>query len=151
MFASVKVLCENLEKHEPRLSDRTEPPAREAARGIINGDAEAYPIAGLGCSMGIMRGQTAVLRPFPDQDQQTGWDLNGTNRHIKFRVDEASRATRWQRLGPPFGIHEEGGDLLRVDGVLVDSWAFRRVDIYYIILSLLQLYYGFTCYSLGFV
>ena len=129
LFASVKVLCENLEKHEPRRSDSTEPAREAAARGIINGDAEAYPIAGLGCSMGIMRGQTAVLRPFPDQDQQTGWDLNGTNRHIKFRVDEASRATRWQRLGPPFGIHEEGGDLLRVDGVLVDSWAFRRVDI----------------------
>eukprot|EP01043_Picozoa_sp_COSAG02_P035612 COSAG02_NODE_2561_length_8528_cov_8.976391_5_plen_374_part_00 len=103
----------------------------QAVRGVVNGDAEAYPVAGLGCSMGIMRGQTAVLRPPPDQDQQTGWDLNGTNRHIKFRVDEASRATRWQRLGPPFGIHELRGDVVSIDGVLVDSWAFRSGETWY--------------------
>jgi|EP01047_Picozoa_sp_COSAG01_P055241 hypothetical protein len=131
----VKALCEKgqslgQEKHDSgSVSAAT--PQNGVRGGVINGDAEAYPIAGLGCSMGIMRGQTAVLRPFPDQDQQTGWDLNGTNRHIKFRVDEASRATRWQRLGPPFGIHEQGGDLLCVDGALVDSWAFRPGETWY--------------------
>lgn len=115
----------SIEMAQPSLSNP------EPVRGVVNGDAEAYPVAGLGCSMGIMRGQTAVLRPPPDQDQQTGWDLNGTNRHIKFRVDEASRATRWQRLGPPFGIHELRGDLVIVDGALVDSWAFRSGETWY--------------------
>ena len=118
-------------EQQARLSSFATGCSLPEVRGVVNGDAEAYPIAGLGCAMGIMRGQTAVLRPPRDQDQQTGWDLNATGRHLKFRVDEASRATRWQRLGPPFGIHEPRGNLLSVDGALVDSWAFRSGETWY--------------------
>ena len=102
-----------------------------ANRGLINGDAEGYPAVALGAAFGIMRGNTETLRPFPDMDGQTGWDLNATGRHIKFRVDEVSRAVRWQRIAPPFGVREPRGAQIAVDGSLVDSWRFRPGETWY--------------------
>ena len=108
-------------------------PAQAAAaaarpRSLINGDGECYGNVALGVAMGVMRDPMRGLRPYPDFDQQFGWAQNGTGRHVKRRNDEASRAARWQRIGPAFGALAPGGAEFALDGdvTLVDEWHFRE-------------------------
>lgn len=102
-------------------------------RMMVNGDGECYGNSGLGVAMGVMRDPMSGLRPPPDFDQQFGWDLNATGRHVKRRTDEAERAARWQRIAPAFGATEPGGAEFAVDGdaTLVDSWTFRPGETWY--------------------
>lgn len=102
-------------------------------RMMVNGDGECYGNSGLGVAMGVMRDPMSGLRPPPDFDQQFGWDLNATGRHVKRRTDEAERAARWQRIAPAFGAMEPGGAEFAVDGdsTLVDSWTFRPGETWY--------------------
>ncbi len=61
-----------------------EPPAR----GIINCEDNPYLGAAMGFSLGVMR--------MPVRGPYTKWQWP--------RIDEASRAIRWQRLAPAFGV-----------------------------------------------
>lgn len=72
---AVKVLCEAPPLASPAAVPKPplpDAPGGRRVRGLVNGDAEAYPNSALGVALGIMRGQDAVLRPFPDYDTQTG-------------------------------------------------------------------------------
>ena len=85
------------------------------ARGIINCEDNPYMGAAMGFSIGVM--SVPVRGPY------TKWQWP--------RIDEASRALRWQRLAPAFGVGANrayAGDRILIDSKQVgaDFW-FRQV------------------------
>lgn len=86
----------------------------DRARGLLNCEDEPYLGAALGCAIGIMR--HPQWQDFPDLDYDPG--------NYRQRMDEVSRAVRWQRIAPAFGVAE--ASLLVSEHVLTDEWLFRR-------------------------
>jgi hypothetical protein len=86
------------------------------ARGLVNCEDEPYLAAGLGCVMGILR--HPLWLPRPNQDYNPA--------HVHRRIDEITRAVRWQRLAPAFGVNQTLTIL--DDHVLFDKWLYRAGD-----------------------
>jgi len=86
------------------------------ARGLVNCEDEPYLAAALGCAMGILR--HPLWLPRPNQD------YNPANVHR--RIEEVTRAMRWQRLAPAFGVNE--ATTILDDRVLFDKWLFHAGD-----------------------
>ena len=85
--------------------------------GLLNCDDEVYLAAALGGTMGVLRHPMIGLRPGGDPDLY----MNGP-RLQKKRMDEVTRAVRWQRLAPAFGA---GLTDVRLDrATLTDEWRF---------------------------
>jgi len=80
--------------------------------------------------MGIMHHPMIGRRPDGDPDPFFNW-----SRQCERRCDEVVRASRWQRLAPPFASFSTGTDatersraenLVQIDDrILVDSWTFK--------------------------
>ncbi len=88
--------------------------------GLLNCEDELYLGAALGCALGVMR--YPLFNP-----QEPDYDLvfNG-NRQTKRRVDEVTRALRWQRLAPAFGT--AATEVRMDDIILYDTWTYRTGD-----------------------
>ena len=86
------------------------------ARGMLNCEDEPYIAAALGLTMGIMRHP----RWMSEKDLGIEYDP----RDFRHRIDEVTRAVRWQRIAPAFAA---GGTPVKLDAVrLDDSWAFAK-------------------------
>lgn len=87
-------------------------------RALINCEDEAYIAAALGLCTGVMRFPQRGLRPGGDMDSF----FPASTRNLKIRMDEITRAVRFQRIMPAFGVHEAP---VRVDTAkLTDDWNF---------------------------
>ena len=88
-----------------RLAVLLQGKVKSGLRGIINCEDELYLGAALGCAFGVMRTKRNKI-------------------HKKF--DEVTRASKWQRIAPAFGVTEStvyiGGD------IGFDSWYFKPGD-----------------------
>lgn len=81
---------------------------------LLNCEDEVYLGAVLGCTLGIMR-HPSWLDP-----RARGYNP----RELHRRIDEVTRAVRWQRMAPPFPA---GSGRVEVDRArLNDSWTFRE-------------------------
>ena len=83
---------------------------------VINCEDEMYMGATLGCAVGIMR--------------HPHWlHLEGNN-YNPFRVDkrmtEVTRAIKWQRIAPPFGVGAK--EVVLSSNMLADNWTFKEGD-----------------------
>ncbi len=86
------------------------------ARVILNCEDEPYIAAALGLSMGIMRHP----RWMSGKDLGIEYDP----RNFRQRIDEVTRAVRWQRIAPAFAA---GGTRVSLDAKrLDDSWVFAK-------------------------
>src|SRR5512143_1751444 len=79
-----------------------------AAAGLINCEDEPYIAAALGLAIGAMR------YPMPARPG------------FKPRVDEVTRAVRWQRLAPAFAVG--AAKTVASERVLMDRWRFAKGD-----------------------
>ena len=84
---------------------------------IINCEDEPYIAAVLGCAMGILRHPLWKDNP-PDIEYDPF--------NYRERIDEVTRAVRWQRIAPAFPLGKTQ-NLLDKD-VLIDTWKFRHGD-----------------------
>jgi hypothetical protein len=84
------------------------------AKGVINCEDEMMIGAVLGCAVGVMRHplwQVSPNRPY-DPNQ------------LRHRMDEVTRAVRWQRIAPAWPV---GSSRVILDPTLsVDEWTFRK-------------------------
>ena len=86
-------------------------------QGLLNCDDEVHLAAVLGGTMGILRHPMIGLRPGGDPDLYMS-----SPRLQKRRMDEVTRAVRWQRIAPAFGA---GLTDVMLDSVtLMDEWRF---------------------------
>lgn len=88
--------------------------------GLINCEDEVYMAAALGCTMGVMRHPMTGAMPdgCPDPSFPEG------HRNLKTKLDEVTRAVRWHRIAPAFGLN---GSETTIDPVLLtDVWHIRR-------------------------
>jgi hypothetical protein len=87
---------------------------RPNAPCLLNCEDEPYIAAVLGCTLGLLR-HSAWIDP-----EALGYNP----REVHRRLDEATRAVRWQRMAPPFpaGFGETTLDRDR----FADSWTFRE-------------------------
>ena len=102
-------------------------------RALLNGDAESYVTASLGCAIGAMRSPLRGLRvPIKDVGMSATREVDlffMGNRKAKYRLDEVDRIVRWGRIAAPFGARDPRGAEMEVDPqVLFDSWAFEPGD-----------------------
>ena len=84
---------------------------------LLNVEDEVYIAAALGCTMGVMRFPLSGLRPGNDPDL-----FFAGPRQAKKRMDEVTRAVRWQRIAAPYPA---GSGFVRLDNeILTDDWIF---------------------------
>ncbi len=100
-------------------ASKTKPPAK----GLISADDEAYMAAVLGCTMGILRHPMTGLRPSGDPDV-----FFGGPRQQRKRMDEITRAVRWHRIAPAFGVGTTGVALDSQS--LYDAWTYNRGEFW---------------------
>jgi hypothetical protein len=93
---------------------------------LLNVEDEVYVAAGLGCLMGVMRHpMNGLISP----DCDVGFMIKPGSRQIKKRMDEVTRAVRWQRIAPPFGA---GLYATTLDAnALTDSWHFSAGETWF--------------------
>jgi len=84
---------------------------------IINCEDEPYIAAALGCAMGILR------HPLW-RDEPAGAEYDPAN--FRKRIDEVTRAVRWQRIAPAFAVGKT--ENLLDPNVHIDTWRFRHGD-----------------------
>ncbi len=89
---------------------------------IINCEDEVYMAASLGCSMGIMRNPYVGNLP----DGKPDPSFPDCHRRLKTKMAEITRAVRWHRIAPAFGICGENTYIS--DVALADSWNFKNKD-----------------------
>jgi hypothetical protein len=81
---------------------------------LLNCEDEPYIGAALGTAMGILR--HPLWRDYPNKPYDP--------RNLKRRIDEVTRAVRWQRLAPAFGV---GKAKVRLDDDFqLDHWVFQE-------------------------
>jgi hypothetical protein len=89
-------------------------------RGLLNVEDELYLGAALGCCLGAMR-HRVWRTSHPDTG---GKNIPPDRGRVAERLDEVTRAVRWQRLAPPFGVAEA---TVVVDGhVLGDAYPYAE-------------------------
>jgi hypothetical protein len=96
---------------------------KPSTAGLLNCDDEPYIAAGLGVCMGVLRHPMTGLRPSGDPDV-----FFSGPRQQKKRTDEVTRATRWQRIAPPWSVGI--GNVALDEKLLSDSWQFKRGDFW---------------------
>lgn len=104
-----------------RVFFNSEPP-KDGFKGIINCEDEAYMAASLGCTMGIMRHPYVGSLPNGKPDPSCP-DLH---RRIKTKIAEVTRAVRWHRIAPAFGVDKY--NTYFSEQTLTDSWHFKDMD-----------------------
>jgi len=91
-------------------------------KGLICAEDEAYIAAGLGCTMGIMRHPMAGNLPNGKPDPS----FPAIHRNLKTKIDEVTRAIRWHKIAPAFGVNAAQ---TYIDSVqLTDSWQIQNMD-----------------------
>ena len=105
--------------------------AEPTAGALFNCDDEPYIAAGLGVCMGVLRHPLTGLRPGTDPDL-----FFSGPRQQKRRMDEVTRAVRWQRLAPAFA-GGPGAVVLDAER-LTDSWQYKRGDFWTAASKLIQ-------------
>ena len=70
-------------------------------KGLICAEDEVYIAAALGCTMGVMRHPMAGNLPNGKPDPS----FPEIHRNIKTKIDEVTRAVRWHRIAPAFGVN----------------------------------------------
>ncbi len=104
-----------MQKLKEFLSDtRTEIPRM----GLLNCEDEAYMAAAGGFSMGIMR------HPYRGTFTNGKADMSfpAVHRNLKTKMCEITRAVRWHRIAPAFGI--DAADVQIDEQTLTDTWHF---------------------------
>lgn len=86
------------------------------AAGLLNCEDEPYLGAALGCAIGLMRHPAWNVYEAGDYDPA----------QYKRRIDEVTRAVRWARIAPAFGVNT--GGVLADERLLTDSWRFGPGD-----------------------
>jgi hypothetical protein len=82
--------------------------------GLINCEDEPYIAAALGCAMGVLR--------HPQWREYKGRSYDPYQ--VRKRIDEVTRAVRWQRIAPAFGVGEAPVTL--DTEFLLDRWRFGQ-------------------------
>ena len=90
--------------------------------GIINCEDEVYMAAALGCTMGIMRNPYAGCLPNGQPDPS----FPDCHRRLKTKMAEVTRAVRWHRIAPAFGVDKN--NTYFSDEILTDSWQFKNTE-----------------------
>ena len=91
-------------------------------RGLICAEDEVYIAAGLGCTMGVMRHPMAGNLPNGKPDPS----FPAIHRNLKTKMDEVTRAVRWHKIAPAFGVNAAQ---TYVDSVkLTDSWQIQNME-----------------------
>lgn len=85
----------------------------QGARGLINCEDEPYLAAALGLAIGVMR--------HPGWQEIAGLDYDPAR--LRLRMDEVTRAVRWQRIAPAFGLPAATATI--DEQVLTDQWHFE--------------------------
>ena len=108
-----------MQKLKEFLSDtRTELPRM----GLLNCEDEAYIAAAGGFSMGIMRHPYAGAFINGKDDMS----FPAVHRNLKTKICEITRAVRWHRIAPAFGIDAAN---VQIDAqTLTDTWHFASRD-----------------------
>ena len=84
------------------------------AEGLLNCEDEPFIGAVLGCAIGVMRHPRWL----------EGVGKNYDPLQVKKRIDEVTRAVRWQRITPAFGV---GATSITLDDkMLHDTWTFSE-------------------------
>ena len=97
--------------------------SKTKALGLLNCDDEPSIAAGLGVCMGVLRHPMTGLRAGGDPDV-----FFSGPRQQKKRMDEVTRAARWQRIAPAWAVGSD--DVLLDEKLLTDSWQFKRGDFW---------------------
>lgn len=90
--------------------------------GLINCEDEVYTAAAGGFIMGVMR------HPYAGAfcDGRADMSFPALHRNLKTKMQEVTRAARWHRIAPAFGVGEE---ILRIDDAeLCDTWRFDHAE-----------------------
>lgn len=98
------------------------PGSRAAAgyAGLLNCEDEAYIAAAGGFTMGIMRHPMAGTLP----DGRADMSFPALHRNLKTKQQEITRAVRWHRIAPAFGV---GTGKVCIDSAeLCDNWRFEN-------------------------
>ncbi len=83
---------------------------------LINCEDEVYMAAALGCTMGVMRHPMVGAMPDGCPDPS----FPAVHRNLKTKMDEVTRAVRWHRIAPAFGLN---GSPTHIDtNLLTDVW-----------------------------
>ncbi len=92
---------------------------KEGYLGLVNCEDEAYVAAAGGYAMGIMRHpySGAFVNGKPDMS------FPAVHRNLKTKMCEVTRAARWHRIAPAFGVSEEGVHIS--DEMLRDTWVIE--------------------------
>ncbi|MBQ9081875.1 MAG: hypothetical protein IJY28_00025, partial [Clostridia bacterium] len=87
---------------------------------LINCEDEVYTAAALGCTMGVMRHPMVGAMPDGCPDPS----FPAVHRNLKTKMDEVTRAVRWHRIAPAFGLN---GSQTHIDtALLTDVWQVNR-------------------------
>ena len=92
----------------------------EGYKGIINCEDEVYFAAALGCAMGIMRHPMTGNLPNGEPDLS----FPQMHRNLKTKIKEITRAVRWHRMAPAFGVNKE--ETYISDTMLCDRWQIEN-------------------------
>ncbi len=84
--------------------------------GMINCEDEAYTAAALGCVMGIMRQPMIGCLPNGEPDLS----FPALHRDLKTKMAEVTRAVRWHRMAPAFGVTKNETKISNIQ--LTDYW-----------------------------
>ncbi|MBQ3489413.1 MAG: hypothetical protein IJA86_02360 [Clostridia bacterium] len=90
--------------------------------GLINCEDEVYIAAAGGFTMGVMR------HPYAGAfgDGRADCSFPSVHRNLKTKMQEVTRAARWHRIAPAFGV---GGREVHIDDKeLRDTWCFENID-----------------------
>ncbi len=96
--------------------------AEKGYGGLINCEDEVYIAAAGGFTMGIMRHPYAGAFA----DGRADVSFPAVHRNLKTKMQEITRAVRWHRICPAFGIGER--ELHIDDTELCDTWRFENTD-----------------------
>lgn len=84
--------------------------------GMINCEDEAYIAAALGCVMGIMHHPMTGSLPNGNPDLS----FPSLHRNLKTKITEITRAARWHRMAPAFGVKKNETKISETS--LTDYW-----------------------------
>jgi len=91
-------------------------------KGLICAEDEVYIAAGLGCTMGIMRHPMAGNLPNGKPDPS----FPAIHRNLKTKMDEVTRAVRWHKIAPAFGVN--AAQTYVDSSQLTDSWYIQNME-----------------------
>ena len=88
--------------------------------GMINCEDEVYIAAALGCVMGVMRHPLSGNLPCGQPDLS----FPALHRNLKTKISEVTRAARWHRMAPAFGVKKIETNIGR--NILTDYWDIKE-------------------------